>query len=379
MRNDSKIMIVDDDQRNVKLLKAILQAEGYRCMEALSGPEALRLVREGPPDLVLLDIMMPQMDGYEVLRRLRSAPQTEHIPVVMVTALTEREDRVRALDLGADDFISKPIDRVELLARIRSLLRIKRFHDELKAKLHQIQQQNEHIRRLMTERKALVDMIVHDLKTPIAGLQGYLELILLARERLDDRTVQYIEKSLHCCTELDLMVTNILALEKAEDKPLRINRQPLQPQGLVSEALSVYEFKIKKKDITVQTENHCSRSIIADGQILKRVIYNLLDNAIKHTRPKGRISITIQCEEDRREFLFSIKNEGSIIPIEDKERLFQMFQQAGNASFIGSWGIGLAFCKMAVEAHGGRIWVESSEKDHSCTFSFAIPQDGGTF
>lgn len=137
-----RILVVDDDPRNVRLLKRILTSAGYEVEEAYCGEDALEMALENPPDLVLLDVMMPGMDGYEVCRRLRENPKTVAVPIVMVTALSGRKEKTKALEYGADDFITKPFERVEILARVRSSLRVKRLHDELMEANKRLEERN---------------------------------------------------------------------------------------------------------------------------------------------------------------------------------------------------------------------------------------------
>ena len=174
---ETKILIVDDEEKNIKLLKGILASEGYQLNGALNGEEALKKVAAIGPDLILLDIMMPGMDGFEVCKRLKQDESTQMIPIVMVTALDEKEYSTRAMKVGADDFLTKPVDHTELIVRVKSLLRIKTYHDSLLASYQEIAQKNEKLNALEKIKEELTHMIIHDLRTPLMVISANLELL----------------------------------------------------------------------------------------------------------------------------------------------------------------------------------------------------------
>jgi len=180
------ILIVDDDEKNIKLLKAYLQAEEYRIFQALNGEDALKMVNNFNPDVILLDVMMPGIDGFEVCKRLKTDEKTKMIPVVMVTALREREDRIKALEAGADDFLSKPVNKTELLVRVKSLLRIKSYHDQLLNSYKEIALKNERLKELERIKEGLTHMIIHDLNNPLSAIYGNLEMIKVENQNLSE-------------------------------------------------------------------------------------------------------------------------------------------------------------------------------------------------
>ena len=185
------LLIVDDEERNIRLLKAMLMAKNYHLLEASRGEEALRIVSATPPDMILLDVMMPQMDGFEVCRRLKGDEKTRKIPVILVTALSEKQHRVKAMEVGADDFLSKPVDLTELTVRVKSLLRIKSYHDELFNSYQEIAAKNEKLEELQKAKEGLTHMIIHDLRNPLTAISTYLQLALM--EKKDFSEGQQIE------------------------------------------------------------------------------------------------------------------------------------------------------------------------------------------
>ena len=177
MGQTARILVVDDHPQNVELLEAYLIPEGYDVITAFDGIEALEKVEEGPPDIILLDVMMPRMDGYEVCKKMKEDEATRFIPIVMVTALKELEDKIKSIESGADDFLTKPIVKIELLTRIKSLIRVKRLHDDLEKSYQELKD-------LEKTKENLTQMIIHDLKNPLTGIKANLEIV--GMEELND-------------------------------------------------------------------------------------------------------------------------------------------------------------------------------------------------
>ena len=186
--NKSKILIVDDEIKNIRLFKAMLISGSYQTFEAFSGEQALEMISGVNPDLILLDVIMPGINGFDVCRKLKLADETKVIPIVMITALSEKAHRLEALEAGADDFLSKPVDHSELLVRAKSLLRIKTYHDEIRARNSEIAEQNEKLRELQKIKEGLTHMIIHDLNNPLSSIIGALDLILLKESALSQKT-----------------------------------------------------------------------------------------------------------------------------------------------------------------------------------------------
>nr|HQU74865.1 response regulator [Calditrichia bacterium] len=173
MKQDhARILIVDDTQESIDLLVYFLKPTGYRVLTATNGYKALEIINATPPDLILLDVMMPEIDGYEICERVKKDPKTQHIPVIMITALRELKDKITGLEAGADDFISKPYDSVELLARVKSLLRMKRYHDQLREQNRRLEEQKKALEREEVLKRELTNLLVHDMKSPLFVIQG---------------------------------------------------------------------------------------------------------------------------------------------------------------------------------------------------------------
>jgi len=360
------ILVVDDDVVNVELLEEMLSLEGYRVDKAFDGFQALRRISESPPDLVLLDVMMPGMDGFEVCRRIKADQANRFIPVVLVTALRGTEDRIRGLEIGADDFLSKPVDRGELLARVRSLLRIKHLYDELERK-------NRELLRLEHHRRELTQMIVHDLKNPLTVIMGNIQLLLLTRKDLDEHVRDILDRAYEGGQDLLRMINTLLDIDRMETGTLELQKERVDRAKLIREVVEDFEGPARSQGVTLGSElPEDLPDVEVDRDLIRRVLENLLANALQHTPSGGRISVTAFPEGGV--LRVSVSDTGEGIPKEYHKKIFEKFQQveARKRRIRTGRGLGLAFCKLAVEAHGGRIWVES-EPGKGSTFSFTLP------
>ncbi|MFQ5882336.1 MAG: response regulator [Candidatus Methylomirabilales bacterium] len=369
------ILVVDDEVENRMLLEAILVSQGYRVVTAADGEGVLAKVRADLPDLILLDVMMPGQDGFEVCRQLKATPDTRLIPVVMVTVLSEREDRIRGIEAGADDFLSKPVHRWELLARTKSLLRIKSLQDDL-------QKSYEQLRKLEELRDRLIQLLVHDLKGPLTSLLLQTDLLLshegepvLEEKHWDGlrRMRQHVEYLAH-------LVQSLLDIARMEEGRLPLRLEDIPVADLVGSLLHEFEVPYASKGVSVEGRVPSGLPALhGDRDLLKRVLLNLLKNALDYTPTGGQVVVGTQVEDEG--FLkIGVRDTGVGIPQAFQEKIFEKFAQVQlrEAQERRGTGLGLTFCKLAVEAHGGRIWVESEEGKGS-EFFFTVPcQAAGT-
>ncbi len=372
-----KVLIVDDEERNIKLLNAYLMTNQYEIVEASNGEEALKMVNDFNPDLVLLDVMMPGIDGFEVCKRLKQDDKTQMIPVVMVTALRGKEDRIRALEAGADDFLSKPVDRTELLVRVKSLLRIKSYHDQLLNSYKEIALKNEKLKELEGVREGLTHMIIHDLNNPLAVILGNLELIKAENQNLSENERDRIEKCLIYILGLKQLIQSLLDVHRMEEGKLQPVKAVINIPELINGVFDQFTPKAEVEEISL---TFCKPggipNVRADQGLIGRVIANILSNAIRYTPAGGEIVAATDYLPKSKSIRVSIKDNGNGLEPEYHERIFDKFEQVklkDSAVTVGSVGLGLAFCKMAVEAHGGEIWVESEGNGKGCTFCFTMP------
>jgi signal transduction histidine kinase len=380
MENSSgRILIVDDLPANLRLLEGILKVAGYEVVTASSGAEALETIATAEPDVVLLDVMMPEMDGFETCRRIKSQPDTSWLPIVMVTALQETGDRVAALEAGADDFLTKPVDDVEVIARVNSLVRVKRQRQDLERAYGNLS-------RAESMRDGLTAMLVHDLRTPLTAILGSLETLRFSNP--DEFQSELIEICSRSSNRLLSLVNDLLDVGKMESGQMRLTRTPVAVKELIYDSLDqVMPFDGHKRmtaygrsievEVVIPEE---LPSLQADHDLLGRVLINLLGNAAKFAPSNAQVQITAvplpnaHYPDGEPGVLFSVRDNGPGIAKEDHHRIFDKFgqvesQQSGRKL---STGLGLTFCRLAVEAHGGKIWVDSAPGEGS-TFWFSIP------
>jgi two-component system, sensor histidine kinase and response regulator len=351
MKTPSKVLIVDDDESVREAFQAILAPEDHEFAFAASGPDALAQLQRSVPDVILLDVMMPDLDGYEVCRRIKADHRLAHVPVILVTVLESKEDLVRGLDAGADEFLTKPVTAVELRARVRSMLRIKSQHDRIKAALKM--------------REDLANMIVHDMRAPLNVIMVHAEWLA----RSDGAAVADVRKRadsiLTQSGRVNAFFNDMLMLAKLEAGKLVLNRVPVQVSDLVRAAESEHRVVAESKGISLGLELPArDKYVMLDPTLITRVLDNLLSNAIKYSARGDGVRVAVrQAEGGARPVgvTIEVRDEGRGIPDADKERIFGEFEIAGAHAGVSQIGLGLAFSRLAVEAHGGTISVSDNQ------------------
>jgi len=353
MKRNSTILIVDDESVARDVLEGFLFREGYKLTFASNGPEALALVEKSPPDTILLDVMMPEMDGYEVCRRLKSDGRWRHIPIILVTALGSKDDLVRGLDAGADDFLNKPVNDLELRARVRSVLRIKQQYDDLQAALHM--------------REDLAYMIVHDMRTPLSAIIGYSDLLLMQNE-LASKQAETVNKIGTQARRLNSFMNDMLMVAKMEAEQLIVNRPPVDMIQIIQQAVEGHEVMAHSKGIEfildLPAESH---KVSVDQNLFQRLLDNLISNALKYSPPKSTVTLSLEYFQATNpntpapQFQLKVFDQGIGIAAEDRERIFDKYAIAALKQKGAQVGLGLAYCRMVANAHQGRIYVEANE------------------
>ena len=362
-----KILMVDDEERNLFILEGILAPVQYTLDRATTGQEAMEKVLEDPPDLILLDVMMPGLSGFDVCRHLKSQEETRFIPILLVTALSDKDSKIQGAEAGADDFISKPVDPNELRTRVKSLLRIRALYDEL-------QQRYEQLHQLEVMRETLTQMIVHDLRNPLVAVRGFVDLLEMSGYVADvDAAQSHLRALKMSALTLTDMVTAILDLSKLEAGEMQLDRAPVSVEEVICEvqegAASLLSAKSLEVDLDLPPD---LPHVLADRECLRRTLVNILGNAMNFSPSTTTISISARPED--KSVKVSVSDRGPGIPQEDQARIFEKFGQihSRQSGRKYSTGLGLTFCKMAVEAHGGEIGVDSQEGQGS-TFWLRIP------
>ena len=371
------ILVADDVPANVELLCDQLATLGYRVETAIDGPSAVDACFAKKPDLCILDVSMPagslgvddRSTGFEVCRRIKRDPRTARIPVIFVTALNDTTDRVKAIEAGGDDFLTKPHNRQILGARLRSLLRLKFATDALEESYRKL-------RELEKVRDDLMKMIVHDLKSPLTSVLAALEMVLdgdfgavseSQRRALGDAEAK--------AEDLLALIEDLLEVARIEEASIQLDVQPIAPAALLTEVLHEWEMRLAQEEASGTLDVADDAPVFhADKGLVKRVFSNLIQNALTHSPRNVRVSLRARHDGASDGVLFTVADNGPGIPKEYHEIIFRKFEQAKTPSAprVRSSGLGLAFCKLAVEAHGGRIWVQSEEGKGS-QFHFTLP------
>jgi two-component system sensor histidine kinase/response regulator len=369
------ILVADDVPANVELLYDQLSMLGYRVISAVDGPSAVEMCFAQKPDLCILDVAMPagslrvddRSAGFEVCRRLKRDPRTERIPVIFVTALNDTTDRVKAIEAGGDDFITKPHNRQILSARVRSLLRLKFATDALDDSYRKL-------RELEKVRDDLMKMIVHDLKTPLTSVLATMEMLLDGDfGKLEQDQRKAVGDAESKAEDLLALINDVLEVARIEEAELTLDLQPIAPAALLTEIEHEWEVRFQQERAQATVEVADDAPVFeADKELLKRVLNNLVQNAVTHSAQA--VKIDFKARKDGDGVLFTVADNGPGIPPQYHEVIFRKFERVKTQGVprTRSSGLGLAFCKLVVDAHGGRIWVQSAEGQGSA-FHFTLP------
>ncbi len=370
------ILVADDVPANVELLFDQLHVLGFRAIASSDGPSALKTCFEQLPDLCILDVSMPAGDlgvddrstGFEVCRRIKRDPRTARIPVIFVTALNDTTDRVKAIEAGGDDFLTKPHNRLVLGARVRSLLKLKAATDALEESLRKQKE-------LEKVRDDLMKMIVHDLKSPLTSIIGAMEMLIDG----DFGPLQSQQRSALADAEtraedLLALIEDLLEVARLEETAMALHLTPTAPGALLTEVRHEWEIRSQQEGATLVVELSDDAPIIeADQPLVKRVFGNLVQNSLTHSA--RAVTVTLGARKEADGTLFTVADTGVGIPVEYHDIIFRKFEQVKTLHIprVRSSGLGLAFCKLVVEAHGGRIWVKSGGDMVGSAFHFWLP------
>lgn len=354
------ILVVDDIRQNRDVAQAYLHIAGYRVTTASSGHEALDLFAKTTPDLVLLDILMPDLDGLETCRRLRALPAGADTPIVFLTALSDVDAYRAAMDCDPDDFLTKPINRVELTLRVRSLLRIRRLNRDLQTSYETVRSQRDALEKALRQKEELSALVVHDLKNPLSAIlmnaQYAVELSAVTgpvREVLEDIVTS--------SESLNRLVLDLLDISRSEDGALVPKLREIDVAEVVRFACASMRRRAEEKDQQIASAVRTSRPALLDRDLMARLLENLLDNAIRHSPPGSALGIE-GWNDDEGAVHLAVRDQGPGIAPADRARIFEKYVRIDrDVGSRANRGLGLVFSRLAVEAHGGSIWVEDNE------------------
>jgi signal transduction histidine kinase len=331
----------------------MLRKENYNLLLVASGRELLDKLPELNPDLVILDVMMPEMDGFEVCRKIKKNIKFQHIPIILITSRNGKEIVAQGLETGADDFLQKPINELELRARVRSMLRIKRQYNELEATLKM--------------REELSNMIVHDMSSPIVSV--LLHATLMEEKVTHPELLKHLEMIRLAADRLDSFINDILMVAKMEEKKLLLHLTPVDVNQLILDVEKHFSIIAQSKGIRLVVKLPAlPLQMPLDSNLFRRIVANLLANALQYS--PGDTTVTLTLETKYRDHLphlrMQVIDQGHGIPVEYRERIFEKFGVVDlKRKGISQIGLGLTFCKMAVDAHGGKIFVEPNDPQGS--------------
>ncbi len=398
-----KILYVEDNAANRMLVQQVLESAGYEVIEATDGLTGIKMAREERPDLILIDINIPGMDGYEVTTRLKSLPELSLVPIIAVTAKVMAGDRERALAAGCDGYIAKPIDVdtlpgqvAEFLGGMREMIAVdeestylreynERLVDRLEEKIQELTTANEKLAHTDVMKSRFINMAAHELRTPLTALHGYLSLLQAPNSKFmanaDDSTKQIIEGIAGGVDRLQGIVQDMLDITRIEAGTLQLKHAPVTLPLIFNKVEREFSRVVeKRKQTLIMPDTSHVPTMWGDGERITQILRNLVGNAIKYTPDGGKVEVQLELRGSAEQVAtpeaphahafikITVSDTGVGISLEEQERIFTNFYEVrdiewhstSKTDFMGSGvGLGLPIARGVAEAHGGSLWVES--------------------
>ena len=360
-----RVLVVDDEPANVELIVRRLGGNGYETLTASNGHDAIAVATKEQPDLILMDVMMPGLDGWQATKLLKGDPKTANIPVVFVTARDRPEDVAAGFEAGGIMYVNKPVEPIELFARVRNAIFMKRLQDDLRHK-------NEDLKRLEGSRQELIGMLGHDIRNLANSVVAFLQLARMG-ELTPDRPefAQLLGLSEANIAEVLRMVNALLDVYKMEEGRLEAVAGVNKLADVVKRSFAQLIPEAMAKGISLVEQVGEDTTVFVDAGLIVRVLTNLVSNAIKHTPGGGTITITAE-PASSDSVIVRVSDTGPGIPEADATHVFDRFYQTDTGRSRGGTGLGLAFCKLAIELHGGKIGVANGGQP-GAVIEFTIP------
>lgn len=373
---DAGILIVDDNQANVDVLQQMLENEGYSSvLSTTDSRETIALYKNFKPDLILLDINMPHINGYQIMEQLRELNSDEYVAILVITAQHDSETRLRSLREGAKDFLTKPFDLHETLLRIRNMLEVRLMHKQVKEQNVILAQRSKEAEEANRAKNNFLSTMSHEFRTPLNGILGFTDLMRgQFFGKLNEKQLEYVNQIDDCGKHLLALINDLLDMAKIDAGAMELDMGALSPEEFIEATTTMMLGQFRKKNITLETSIDPTLSnITADIRKCKQIMLNLLSNAVKYSDEGGSINIHA-ANDGESNIKIKVSDTGVGIEAEDIEKIFSEFHQADHVrdEQLGGTGIGLALTRRLVEMHEGKIGVES-ELGKGSTFWFTLP------
>lgn len=362
------ILIIDDQAQNLQILSTTLRSAGYQVAAANSGEKALKILEKLQPDLVLCDVVMPEMDGYEVCQRLRSRPQTQDLPLIFLTAQTDSEHILKGFEAGAVDYVTKPFNPGELLARAKTHIELKQARDTIMAYTRELESLNH-------EKNQFLGIAAHDLKNPLGTVLVSAEMVEIKAGRIaKEDLVDYMQIMQKDARRMLMIVNNLLDVNQIESGELELHSQSFNLAETAQALLKQYREQAGCKEISLELEASNQELLWrSDPQILYQILDNLLSNAIKYS-PRGK-TVTLRVQPQAEELRIEIQDQGPGFTAADREKMFQKFARLSARPTAGesSTGLGLSIVRLLCDALKIQLQCESEEGQGAC-FKLDLPK-----
>ena len=371
-KGPATILVVDDNESNRALAKDTLEVAGFQVLVAAGGAEGIATFEQEQPDCIVLDVSMPEVDGFAVCERIRAARKGADVPVIFLTALRDVDTFDRALATGGDDFLTKPVRPADLIGRVRAALKLRLMRSELHEHYELLKTQRDDMMRLQLQKERLMAFVVHDLKNPVSSMDMNAQLLLRDKSLSKDArgSVTQIRTE---ARQLSRMILNLLDLSKADEGKLIAKRTSFDLVALVTSAFDELKASADARRVTLATRLELE-TLVGDEDLFRRLLANLLENAIRHAPRNSTVTVASARKDGSAEL--RVVDAGTGIAEELREKVFNPFVQlAGQALPMSrsGRGLGLSFCKIATEAHGGKIWIEDAAP--GAAFCVKIPDE----
>jgi two-component system, sensor histidine kinase and response regulator len=373
----STVLVVDDHSKNIQILGKILQDQGYSLAFALSGKEALAIVENNIPDLILLDLLMPEMDGLKVCEILKSNEKFEEIPIIFLTASHEQKHLIEAFEKGAADYVTKPFQKMELLARVKHHLRLKHQTITLKIRETELSQALAREKEISNFKNRIISVASHEFRSPMTVILGFAQLLLKHYQSFPPEKVnQYLSNIEASAKKITNMIDDLLTLSHIDSGQIKVNAVGFDLLNFCERFILEIKDGIAHNhqlDFKVSPKiNNLDRQFILDKKLLEYTLYSLISNAVKFSAVNTVITFEVSYDDNWLTFL--IKDQGIGIPFDEQKHLFDLFYRASNAKDIQGTGLGLNIIHRYVELQGGTIEVESQE-NIGTTFIVYLPKN----